>query len=116
MRPDSPEVPAFHNLSVERKTALAARKARGSSDPWANRSVTSRCRTVTSTPASASMGAFDPLAGAPLLTGGVSPSLEEDRCPLLGNGHTAPFMLIAGFRSSVTGEKGTFPSACRARW
>jgi hypothetical protein len=27
------------------------------------------------------MGAFDPLAGAPLFTAGVSPSLEEHRCP-----------------------------------
>jgi hypothetical protein len=41
----------------------------------------------------------------------VGPSLEEDRCPLLGNGHTAPFMLIAGFRISVTGDNR---SACRA--
>jgi hypothetical protein len=52
------------------------------------------------------MGAFDPLAGAPLFTGGVSPSLEEDPCPLLGNGpypHRSCSSL--GSVGSVTGEK-----------
>ena len=42
------------------------------------------------------MGAFDPLAGAPLFTADVSPSLEEDPALYSVTAIPAPFTLIAG--------------------
>jgi hypothetical protein len=60
------------------------------------------------------MGAFDRSQALRCLRLALVRLLKRTAALCWATAIPAPFMLIAGFRSSITGEKGTFPSVSRA--